>query len=210
MSVLTKRTVTRRAVYVKALSGTLRHKGRGTAAVAVCCVNASCSDHNFGAFIHIHTKRIGGLTAVIHHDYDGTIRFDTDNRTCCRVGVMCRFGLVYTVFYDITGRAGNNLIFPSVKTGFVSYGSHFNFRNICRSCLSVFIGIFMNNDTGRETDRMVEVDLAVNHHETKRFVYTAGVFCVCGGVIPAEAGIHCTDNVFAPFLFNEGCVFRNG
>ena len=100
--VLTERTVAGRAIDLQFFARALGHKGGGTAAVAVCSVYASCCDHNFRTFVHIHTKRKRSLTPVVHHDNDGAVCLNTYNGTCRRIGAVRGFVLIDAIFYDVT------------------------------------------------------------------------------------------------------------
>ena len=117
--------------------------------------------------------------------------------------------LIYAIFNDITRRTRDNLIFPSIQAGLVSYGSHFNLRNVVRSRLTILVHILVDNDTGGETNRVVEIHLAVNHHEAQRLIDATGILRVSRRVVPAQAGVHSTDNVLAPNILDVGSMLGN-
>ena len=210
VGVLTERTVTGGAVDSQLFAGTLRHEGRRTAAVTVCSIDTACCNHNLSAFIHGHAEGIRRLTSIIHHNDNRTVCLNTNHRAGSSAGAMVGLILIHTIFNDVAGRTGNDLIFPTVQILAVGNGSHFNLGDIAGSGLTVLIGILVDHDTGGEAYGVVKIYLTVNHHEAQGLIDAAGVLCICRRIVPAEAGIHRANNILAPFLFDECSVFGNG
>ena len=191
-------TVRRRVVNLQLFTRSLRNP---------CCrsttitVNSPCTtevEHNLCKLVHRHTCRIGRLTTVINHNYNRTIGLNTNNRTRSFIG-MIRFSLIYTIFYDISAGNRNNLIFPAVKICSRLNLRHLNLGNVCRTRITVFVKILVNNKNRGESYITVRVstvcrvkeNLGIKHNETKRLTYT-----VCRIIgIPAQAGIHRTNYV---------------
>ena len=210
VGVLTQCAITGRAVHGKLFTGALGHEGGGTAAVTVGRIDTAGSNHDLCTLVHVHAQRIGRLTTIVHHDNNRTVCLNTNHRTGCGVRTMAGCVLVHAILDNVAGGTGNDLIFPAVQRGTVGNGSHFDLGNVGRSCLPGIIGILMDDDTGGEAHRMIKINLAVNHHKAQRFIDAGGIFCIGIRVIPAQAGIHRAHNIFAPFIFNKGGMFRNG
>ncbi len=124
-------------------TGTLCKELRRTASVTVECICTACRNHRLSELIHTHTCRIRKLAAVIHHNNDLTIGFDTYNRARCRIIVSLCIA-IFAILYDQTPAAGNNLLFPTVQVCFCFYITNFNFGYICRSFNPIFF-ICVNN-----------------------------------------------------------------
>ena len=123
------------------------------------------------------------------------------------------FALIDTVFYNVSAGNRNNRFFPAIKVCRSSDLRHFNFRNISRSGISVFIKIFVDDYAGRKTNvsiiitavTRIEHDFAIEHHESKRLTYT---ICRISG-IPGKAAVHNTDNFAFHVLVNPVSLVKH-
>ena len=82
-------------------------KGRGAAAIQVDRLLTTQGLHGGSYLRHGHAHGIGGLTAIHHQHYHGTVRLDTDSRAG-RAGGVVQSAAGVSVFKNIA-KAGNSL-----------------------------------------------------------------------------------------------------